>query len=239
VPRPRIPAPRRPTPPLDGKLLLSPEVSPGSAEQYRKLALALQQIQDRSAWAAGDAAVERGLKTLLVTSALPGEGKTLTIVNLAVSLSQSCERRVLVIDADLGRPSVHRMLGLSNAVGLGDVLRSSSDRLPIQEVSPLLSVLPAGRFDTNPTAELKSDRMRALLDECASRFDWVLLDAPAVARLPHAHRVTRFARAVLFVIRSGSTPYGVIERAIAELGRGSIIGTVLNGVDPTAQQRHR
>jgi protein-tyrosine kinase len=216
-------------PSLEGKLVVSREVSRVSAEQYRRLADALHDIQDRSAWT-GPGAVERGLKTLLVTSALPGDGKTLTVVNLALTLSESYGRRVLLIDANLRHPSIHEVLNLPNTIGLSDVLCSDKQGLPLQEVAPLLSVLPAGHANGNPTAELASDRMRWLLNESASRFDWVLLDAPPVGLPPDAQLVARLTRAVLFVIGSGSTPYRVVSKAIAELGRGCIIGTVLNRI---------
>src|SRR5688500_11761690 len=84
-----------------------------SLEQYRRLAATLH-----------DAQIERGLKTVMVTSAVPREGKTLTVVNLALTLSESYGRRVLLIDADLRRPSIHEVLGISNGTGLSDMLYS-------------------------------------------------------------------------------------------------------------------
>jgi capsular exopolysaccharide synthesis family protein len=174
---------------------------------------------------------ERGLKTLMVTSTLPEEGKTLTIANLALTLSESYKRRVLLIDADLRRPSIHEVFGLPNQSGLTEGLRAESGQLSVLEVSPHLSIVPAGHPDANPMAKLTSARMQALLEEAAASFDWVLLDAPPVGLMPDASLLARLTNAVVFVIAAGSTPYALVERAIADLGRECVIGTVLNRVD--------
>jgi capsular exopolysaccharide synthesis family protein len=201
-------------------VLVGPGRSQLLVEQYRRLAAALHDLQ-----------VERQLKTVMVTSAVPREGKTLTVVNLAVTLSESYARRVLLIDADLRWPCVHEVLGISNKRGLSEALQTDRSELPLVERSPRLSVLPAGHPGPNPLAGLTSDRMRALLDECESRFDWVLLDTPPVGLLPDAQLLARVTRAVVFVIGAGSTPAPVVERAVAELGTECIIGTVLNQVE--------
>jgi Mrp family chromosome partitioning ATPase len=175
--------------------------------------------------------VARGLKTLLVSSAVAGEGKTLTAVNLALTLSESARQRVLLIDLNLQHPSVHDALGLPNTPGVADILRSDSIRkVPLLMISPSLSVLPAGRFAGSLMEALGSDAMRALLDETADRFDWVILDGPAVQQMSHPAVAARLSRAVLFVIASGSTAHPVVDRAITEIGRGCVIGAVLNRV---------
>jgi len=189
-------------------------------EQYRRLAATLHEAQ-----------VAKGLKTVMVTSAVPKEGKTLTVVNLALTLSESYRRRVLIVDADLRRPSVHEVLGIPNDRGLGDVLRGDRIEPGIVQVSTELSVLPAGRPNQDPMAGLSSGRMRTLVEDFASKYDWVVLDTPPIGLLSDAQLLVRVAQAVLFVIRAGSTPFPVVDRAINELGRDCIIGTVLNGVE--------
>jgi capsular exopolysaccharide synthesis family protein len=191
-----------------------------SVEQYRRLAAAMHELQQ-----------ERELKTLMVTSALPREGKTLTVTNLALTLSNSYARRVLLIDADLRRPSVHEVLNLPNRSGLSEALRSDRGDLPLRRVSPLLTVLTAGRAENNPMALLTSERMQRLLDESAAQFDWVLLDAPPVGFMPDAGLLAAMTRAILFVISAGSTPYPLVQRATSELGRDCIVGTVLNRIE--------
>jgi capsular exopolysaccharide synthesis family protein len=203
----------------EGKLVVSASISPVSLEQYRRLAGAMHALQ-----------VERSLTTLMVTSTVPSEGKTLTVANLAMTLTESYARRVLLIDADLRRPTVHQVFGLPNVAGLADVLRMDHGPISVLQVSKLLSVLPAGRLDASPMAGLTSDRMRALLEQSATEFDWVLLDAPPVAGMPDASLVAGLTRAVLFVIEAGTTQYGLIDKAMTELGREYVVGTVLNRV---------
>jgi capsular exopolysaccharide synthesis family protein len=202
------------------KLVGSTDISPVAAEQYRRLAGSLHQLQ-----------TESGLKTLMVTSSLPREGKTLTVTNLALTLSESYKRRVLLIDADLRRPSIHDVLRLPNSTGLSEALKSSKGRPHVVEVSPMLSVLTAGKPDSDPMAGLSSERMVALLEEWAAEFDWVLLDAPPVGLMPDANLLARATRAVVFVIAAGMTSHKTIERAIGEIGRDLIIGTVLNRIE--------
>jgi protein-tyrosine kinase len=200
--------------------LVSGATSSVSAEQYRRLAAVLHEEQAHSK-----------LKTVMVTSAVPSEGKTLTVVNLALTLSGSYGRRVLVIDADLRAPSMHRLLGLRNSRGLSETLRDRPTALPIVEVSPRLSVLTAGRPGPAPLADLTSERMGELIRDCAASFDWVLIDTPPVGLLSDAQVLARLVNGVIFVIAAGSTPAGAVQRAISELGADSIIGTVLNRVD--------
>jgi len=189
-------------------------------EQYRRLAAVLHEAQ-----------VQGNLKTVMVTSALPGEGKSLTVANLAYTLSASYGRRVLVIDADLRAPNVHRIFGVRNSGGLGDALRNGRHELPFVHISDGLTLLTAGRPGPAPLADLISDRMGDVIREAASSFDWVLIDTPPVGLLPDAQVLARLAGAVVFVIAAGSTPRSAVERAVSELGPDSIIGSVLNRVE--------
>lgn len=190
-----------------------------SVEQYRKVAATLHEEQVRSQ-----------LKTVIVTSALPGEGKTLTVVNLALTLSESYGRRVLVIDADLRGPSLHTALNIPNDRGLSEALIDGE--LTFVQVSSEFAVLPAGHPGPAPLAALTSGRMAQVLEECASQFDWVLIDTPPIGVLPDAQVLVRLAGAVLFVIGAGTTPAATVERAIAELGGAdAIFGVLLNRVD--------
>jgi capsular exopolysaccharide synthesis family protein len=141
---------------------------------------------------------------------------------------------VLLIDADLRRPSVHQVLGIPNDKGLSDVLRSDRIEPPTVQVSPLLTVLPSGRPEQNPLAGLSSERMRAFLEDCASRYDWIIIDTPPMAMLSDAQILTRLTQAAIFVIRAGATPFQAVNKAIEELGREFVVGTVLNGVEDDA-----
>jgi len=166
----------------------------------------------------------------MVTSANPRDGKTLTVTNLALTLSESYRRRVLLIDADLRRPSLHKIFRLSETMGLTEALQSGSQP-HLHELSPLLSILPAGEVDGEPLGALSSIHLKSLLDQCAAAFDWVLVDTPPVGLMPDANLLARLTKAVVFVIGAGSSSYKVVERAIADLGQDSIVGTVLNRID--------
>ena len=189
-------------------------------EQYRRLAASLLELKP----ADGES------MSLLVTSALPREGKTLTAVNLALTLSESYERRVLLIDADLRRPTVHEVLRTGNVVGLIDALRSQRTELPVERISPRLSVLTAGRQQSDPMAALTSERMKSIVEDARRTYEWVILDAAPAAILPDAPLLSRLVAATLLVIGAGSSPHTMVERAIAEIGRERIIGTVVNAI---------
>ena len=200
--------------------LVSETSSAASIEQYRKLAAVLHEEQVRSQ-----------LKTVIVTSALPSEGKTLTVVNLALTLSESYGRRVLVVDADLRGPSLHDALNIANNRGLSEAL-TDDQPVSLVPVSSELAVLTAGTPGPAPLAGLASERMAQVLEECASGFDWVLIDTPPVGVLSDAQVLARLAGAVIFVVAAGVTPAETVERAIAELGGpDAIFGVVLNRVE--------
>jgi len=209
---------------LDGKLVVSRQTSSVSVEQYRRLAATLYDLQQ-----------QRHVKTLMVSSAAPREGKTLTITNLALTLSESYNQRVLLIDADLRRPSIHDMFGLPVGIGLADFLRGDRDSVPYVEVSPHLCVLTAGRRDeSSPLAQLTSGRLPAVLSMAANEFSWILIDTPPIGLLPDAQHVASVCDGVLFVIQAGATPFRAVQRSIAELGPERIVGTLLNRVHASA-----
>ena len=202
------------------RLVLSPDVPHFVVEQYRRLAAVLNDFQ-----------AQRGVKTLMVSSAAPREGKTLTVTNLALTLSESYHQRVLLIDADLRRPSVHEVLGIRNRSGLVDVIRSGTLSFPTFPITSRLNVLTAGHTDDSLLALLASDKLRKAIVQAATDFDWVLLDTPPVGLLPDAQLVARICEAVLFVIGAGVAPYEFVQRSIAALGPDRIVGTVLNRIE--------
>jgi capsular exopolysaccharide synthesis family protein len=214
-------------PALEGKLVVSQDIMPATVEQYRRLAAVLHDLQ-----------AQGGLKTVMVSSAAPGEGKTLTIANLALTLSESYHQRVLLIDADLRHPSLHHLFGIPNEVGLTDGVRAGGKPVPPVEISPGLSVLTAGRPVSSPLAMLTSDHVRTVVADAATRFDWVLLDTPPVGLLPDAQLVARLSDGVLFVIAAGVTPYFLVQRCLAELGADRIVGTILNRVEQERGDTH-
>jgi capsular exopolysaccharide synthesis family protein len=202
------------------KLVVTPTIPRAAVEQYRKLAASLHHAQ-----------LERQIKVVMITSAAPGEGKTLTSTNLALTLSQSYRRNVLLIDGDLRRPSVHAVFDVPNVLGLSDGLKNEVEhKLSLIQISEHLTVLPAGRPDSDPMSGLTSDRMRRLVAEAAARFDWVLIDTPPVGFLSDANLLAAMVDVTLFVVRAGRSPFRLIQRALDAVGRNRIIGVVLNAV---------
>lgn len=202
------------------KLITGADAPGVFVEQFRRLAASLLELK----------AADGESMSLLVTSALPREGKTLTAVNLALTLSESYERRVLLIDADLRRPAVHSVLRTGNVVGLVDALRSQRTELPVERVSPRLSVLTAGRPQSDPMAAFTSERMASIVEDARRAYEWVILDAAPAAILPDASLLSRLVAGTLLVIGAGSSPHAMVERAIGEIGRERIIGTVVNAI---------
>jgi len=193
-------------------------------EQYRRLAGILHQAQ-----------VERGVKVVMLASAQAAEGKTLTAVNLALTLSESYKRRVLLIDADLRRPSVGKVFGLPPASGLSECLKSSElQALRITNVTDLLGLLLAGTADHDPMSGLTSGRMHEVVEQAAASFDWVIIDTPPVGLLTDAHLLSAMVDAAVLVIDAGTTQHDVVQRAIQSIGREKIVGVVLNRVERRA-----
>jgi protein-tyrosine kinase len=203
------------------RLAIAPEANQVLVEQYRRLAATLHHAQSGS-----------GIRVIMLTSASSDDGKTLTAVNLALVLSESYRRRVLLIDADLRRPSLGNVADVTNAPGLSEALKSPTDtKLAILEVTPTLMLLPAGRPDPDPMSGLTSARMRHILEEASSRFDWVILDAPPMGPMADASLLSQMVDGAVFVVRAGKTQYPHVQKAIDGLGRERILGIVLNGAE--------
>ena len=176
--------------------------------------------------------VERGLKVVMTSSALPGEGKSLTAVNTALTLSESYQRRVLLIDADLRRPTIQRIFGLPPVSGLSEILKSNDDTpMTVTQMTERLFVLPAGRPDSDPISGLTSQRMQRVLAHAAAMFDWVLVDTPPLGLLPDAGLLTSFVGGVLLVVRCGKAPYSLVRRTVDAVTRERILGVIMNAVD--------
>jgi capsular exopolysaccharide synthesis family protein len=200
------------------KLVVSNTVPQALREQYRRLAANLHHAQE-----------EAGIKTLMVTSAVPDEGKTLTATNVALTLSESYRRRVLLIDADLRRPSLDDVFMLPKGFGLNEALTGRADRkVSIIQVSRNLSLLPAGAPDSDPMSKLTSDRMRNLIREASTAFEWVIMDTPPIGILTDAKLLGAMVDGALLVVRAGRTPANLIQRAVDSLGKNRILGVVLN-----------
>ena len=212
---------------LAGKIVIDENTSPVSREQYRRLAAALHRNRELT-----------GIRVVMITSAAVGEGKTLTAANLALTLSESYQKKVLLIDADLRRPAVQSVFRLHEGPGLGEGLIATNGRkMPVHRISPLLSIITAGLPTSDPISRLTSERMRRLLDEARETFEWIIIDTPPVALLPDANLLSEMVDGAILVIRAHGTSYQLVQRAVDAIGRDKIIGTVLNrATNPTGRE---
>lgn len=191
-----------------------------AAEAYRTLRTNLQ-----------FAALDRPLRTLLITSAGPGEGKTTVAANLGVALAQS-GKKVVVVGGDLRKPTLHQAFGLRNAAGLTSVLTGNvtwQDALQPSGVEGL-SILPSGPIPPNPAELLASARMQEVLSEISAGCDMVIIDAPPVLAVTDAGVLSRLSDGVLLVVSVGITPRDVAKAAKEQLVQvgARILGLVVN-----------
>jgi len=193
------------------------------AEQYRTVRTNLE-----------FASVDKKLQKILVTSAAPSEGKSITVANLAVAYAQQGVN-VLLIDADLRKPTVHYTFRLDNLVGLSTVLVSDDPFL--EAVQPTdqenLSVMSSGPNPPNPSELLGSSKMKKFLAEAENVYDLIIIDSPPVLAVTDAQILANLVDGSLLVIRSGQTEYEAAEKAKESLERSTskILGTVLNDRD--------
>jgi capsular exopolysaccharide synthesis family protein len=208
------------------RLAIGSEAEPALVEQFRRLAATLHHAHQ-----------SRELRSVMVTSANPGDGKTLTAINLALVLAESYRYRVLLVDADLRRPSISNVVALAIGTGLSEALRSATpQKLALAQLTPRLTLLPAGGPIANSIEALVSPRMRQILAEAMAKFDWVILDAPPLGPTSDARLLSQMAGGTLLVIRAGKSQCPDVLKAIDAVGRDQILGVVLNDVEWAATE---
>jgi capsular exopolysaccharide synthesis family protein len=177
--------------------------------------------------------VDRQMRVLEVVSAQPDEGKTTVASNLAVVLSQA-GNRVVLVDGDLRAPRVDRIFAVDKSRGLTDNLAGDSLDVTLQQVSPHLTVLVAGRTPENPSDLLSGKRMRAVLDELRLRFDYVVVDSAPVLSVSDGLTIAQYVDGVVVVARSSRTTVGPLDQALTMLEQvgAPVLGVVLNRVRP-------
>jgi capsular exopolysaccharide synthesis family protein len=192
------------------------------AEQFRTLRSRLYHLREKMT-----------LKKILVTSALPKEGKSFTAANLAQVLVRQHGRRVLLIDGDLRAPSLHLMLGTTFSPGLADYLQGESDEFSIIQRGPMenLFFIPSGRQIANSAELVANGRLKLLLQRIEPVFDWIILDSPPAVPVSDASLLAKACDGVLIVVRSNATPFEMARRAKQEFPDQALVGVVLNGAD--------
>ncbi|MCW1929088.1 CpsD/CapB family tyrosine-protein kinase [Bhargavaea beijingensis] len=177
-------------------------------------------------------AVDKELKTILVTSALPGDGKSTISANLATLFAQD-GKRVLFIDADMRKPTVQYTFSLTNAAGLSTVLtqqKLAGEVIRESEISPNLHIMTSGPIPPNPAELLGSRSMAVLMNEMAQQYDLIVFDAPPVLSVTDAQLLANKVDGTLLVVNTGVTEKENIEKAKDLLGNAQarILGAVMN-----------
>lgn len=190
---------------------------------------------------------EAPLKTILVSSGLPSEGKSFITANLAMNLARNSVNNILLIDGDLRRPSLHKVFGAPNTPGLSEYLEGRAGLKDILqrdsaartgEASSLgrvsnLTFIPAGKCGDNASELIATNRTKELIAAVSPHFDWILIDSPPVLVVTDAVELAHAADAVLLIARGASTPYDVAQRTQTTFSSSRILGFVLNDVkDP-------
>jgi len=207
-------------------VFMNPDSSAQGSEQFRTLRSRLYQMRGN-----------QPIRTLLVTSSIPTEGKTFVTNNLAQAIIRQPDRRALIIDADLRRSRLHVPLGAPSSPGLTDYLRGTADIISIiqQGHEGNLCFIPGGDEVTNPSELIANGRMKMLLDRLAPIFDWIILDSPPCLLVADASILADLCDGVLLVARAGVTPSATAQRACQELRGRNVVGVVLNAM----QESHK
>ena len=192
------------------------------AESYRSLRTNIQY-----------SSFDEKYQTLVVTSANPGEGKSTVAGNLALVLAQG-ESKVLLVDCDMRKPSLHKKFKISNTYGISDLLvgKKSMDEIAYKR-NHNLTIITAGKNLPNPAEMLSSKAMTAFLEEMKKHFDYIVLDTPPLQAVTDAQILSTKVDGTLIVVRSGVTKKDVVNNAVSIIKKvnGNIIGTVLNAAE--------
>lgn len=193
-----------------------------AAESYRTLRTNIQY-----------SSFDKEYKVIVITSSEPGEGKSTTAGNLALCMAQG-DKKVILVDCDLRRPSIHKKFKVSNLAGLSDVIIGKSDLSKVMHrYNKNLVLLTSGKIPPNPSEMLSSKSMENLLEKLEENFDYVILDTPPVQAVTDSQILSTKADGTILVVRAERTKKESVNNAINLLKKvnANVIGTVLNGTD--------
>jgi protein-tyrosine kinase len=192
------------------------------------------------------------LKTILVSSGMSTEGKSFVVLNLAISLARSNSNRVVLIDGDLRRPSLHHYLGVANKPGLSEYLEGTAEQFEILQrndtrdigKTPLdglanLAFIASGSPSDHSSELITDSRLESLVASLSLQFDWILIDSPPVLAVPDAVDIARVADGILLIAREAKTPYQVMQRAQAAFQQFRLLGVVLNAAKGSHLTKYR
>jgi protein-tyrosine kinase len=210
---------------LDDKLVSFFQPSSMVAEQFKRLRTFIIKpwMDDKSP------------KTILVTSAFSGEGKSLIAVNLAITIAVDLQSHALLVDCDLRNPSLSRLFGLQEKKGLSNYLMGDAEipDLLIKTSVDRLSILPGGGLQDNPVELIGSNKMKSLVKDLKSRYDdrYIIIDSSPILATTEPSVLNEIVDGILLVIRSGETPRESVQQAMKVLEKDKILGVVLNNLE--------
>jgi capsular exopolysaccharide synthesis family protein len=206
----------------ESRLVFHVEPKGPGAERYRLMRHQLQAAHTQA-----------NINALLITSPGAGEGKSTVSLNVAASLAEKRNQRVLLLEGDLRRPSLERGLGLKLSSGLNQCFRDKAGiATAVWRIEPLgFYLLPAGKALDDPAELLTSEWFSEAVAKLKASFDWVIIDTPPAIPIVDALSLKRFADACILVAWAGRTQQAAITEAIRILGRNFVLGMILNGLE--------
>lgn len=206
-------------------LFADPGTRPVGTEEFRTLRSHLSQMREK-----------QPLQTILITSAMPSEGKTFIAANLALAIVQQRGQRALLIDADLRIPKLNTVLGADQRPGLTEYLRGEADEAAVLQrgLNENLFLIAAGKAASNPVELISNGRMKGLIQKLSPVFDWIILDSPPCVPLSDSTLLADFCDGVLMVVRAETTPFDVAQKGCHLFKEKHLLGVVLNSVAPQA-----
>jgi capsular exopolysaccharide synthesis family protein len=197
------------------------------AEKFRFLGVKLRQLQ-----------TNRGIKKLLITSSIPEEGKSLVSTSLAITLARR-QSKVLLLEGDLRRPTLSKVLGISKLPGLSDFLQNSEKICNIYRMEPAgFYFLPAGTPPENPLELMQLPRFADLLERINRWFDWIIFDSPPVLPLADTTIWAKVCDSALLVAREGQTEKNHLKRGLEALGTSKLLGVVFNSCSTAVNSKY-
>lgn len=199
-------------------------------EQFKALRAKLEYLID-----------ERKMKVIAVTSAIAGEGKTLSSVNLAMNLAYGGRRKILLIDVDLRKSDLARGLGISPVPGLREFLGGTESLKDIvrNTLVPGFYIIPGGKTLGDPSPLLAAEKIRNFLGKVREQFDVILLDTPPILPVADTLSLRDQVDGFIFLFRAEFTPYTMLRQALEELGEANVLGVVMNGIEPRKQKYYQ
>jgi len=217
---------------LNGKLITALMPDSVTAEMFKIVREMLLHNENRPA-----------PKAIMVTSALPGEGKTFVACNLAVSFAMGLNKKVLLIDSDLRRPSVHTMFGYANEFGLSDMIQGRKDipELLIKTNIEHVTIMLSGKAPSNPVELLTSKKMESFIKEAKGRYQdrFIIIDAPPSRMTAETNVIANHVDGILLVVMNGKTPQAMLQQTVDNLGKKKILGIVFNDYTQPFKYYHK